>query len=197
MAYYSGMRMGEVFSLSWDRVNWKEGQLYLRAQDTKTDTPRVLYLTEDALRVLTAWRQRCELQWPQCPWICHRGGRQLESIKHSWRKACERVGLGKMVEVEGANTKVWVGKIPHDLRQTAARKFLTDFVRRAYRRPAASTDVDKLAHYVDLAQSQGQTFQQGIEYAMTAAMCSPKFLFRIETDIPGITAAVKTTAKAT
>ncbi|MCW3100397.1 MAG: Protein of unknown function (DUF1587)/Protein of unknown function (DUF1592)/Protein of unknown, partial [Chthonomonadaceae bacterium] len=92
-----------------------------------------------------------------------------------------------------------LGSLPSDpaARQTAARKFLTDFVRRAYRRPTVKEDVDKLVRYVDLAQSQGETFQQGIEYAMTAAMCSPKFLFRIETDVPGLPTAVKTTAKAT
>ena len=59
IAYYSGMRMGEVFSL-----DWTEGKLYLKAH-TKTDTPRVLYLTGDLLRVLTV----CEEKWPDCPWI--------------------------------------------------------------------------------------------------------------------------------
>lgn len=90
-----------------------------------------------------------------------------------------------------------IGSVPPDAasRSAAARKFLTDFVRRAYRRPAANADVDKLVRCVDLAQSQGETFQQGIEYAMTAAMCSPKFLFRIETDVPGIPHTVKTGIK--
>jgi len=124
LAYYSGMRMGEVFSLSWTQVNWTEGKLYLKAQDTKTDTPRVLYLTGDLLRVLTVWKQRCDQKWPQCAWICHRGGIRLESLKHSWRKGCEAVGLGKMVEVEGTKDKVWVGKIPHDFRRTAVRNMI-------------------------------------------------------------------------
>ncbi|MBM4137909.1 MAG: hypothetical protein FJ244_00245 [Nitrospira sp.] len=53
-AYYSGMRMGEVSSLKWSQVNWSAGKLSLRAQDTKTETPRVVYLTGDLLRVLTA-----------------------------------------------------------------------------------------------------------------------------------------------
>ncbi len=35
------------------------------------------------------------------------------------QKACERVGLGKLVVVEGTKKKVWVGKIPHDFRRTA------------------------------------------------------------------------------
>ena len=124
LAYYSGMRMGEVSSLKWSQVNWSAGKLSLRAQDTKTETPRVLYLTGDLLRVLTAWKQRCDQKWPQCPWICHRGGIQLESLKHSWRKACERVGLGKLVEIEGTKEMVWVGKIPHDFRRTAVRNMI-------------------------------------------------------------------------
>ena len=124
LAYYSGMRTGEVFSLKWTQVNWSAGKLSLRAQDTKTETPRVLYITGDLLRVLMVWKQRCDQKWPQCPWICHRGGIRLESLKHSWRKACERVGLGKMVEVEGTKEKVWVGKIPHDFRRTAVRNMV-------------------------------------------------------------------------
>ena len=42
LAYYSGMRMGEVYSLQWKQINWTEGKLFLKAQDTKTKTPRVL-----------------------------------------------------------------------------------------------------------------------------------------------------------
>jgi integrase len=124
LAYYSGMRMGEVYSLEWKQMNLTEGKLYLKAQDTKTNQPRVLYITGDLFKVLTAWKERCEKKWPSCPWICHRGGIRLESLKHSWRKACERVGLGKMVEVEGTKEKVWVVKIPHDFRRTAVRNML-------------------------------------------------------------------------
>ena len=124
LAYFSGMRMGEVYSLKWQQVNWTEGKLYLNAQDTKTDTPRVLYLTGDLIKVLRTWKQRCDTKWPRCLWICHRGAIRLESLKHSWRKACERVGLGKMIEIEGTKEKEWKGKIPHDFRRTAIRNML-------------------------------------------------------------------------
>ncbi|MBS0167347.1 MAG: tyrosine-type recombinase/integrase [Nitrospira sp.] len=124
LAYYSGMRMGEVYSLEWKQINWTEGKLYLRAQETKTDTPRILYLTGDLLKVLSAWKGRCEKKWPSCPWICHRGGIRLESLKHSWRKGCQCVGLGTMVKDEETGELVWNGPIPHDFRRTAVRNMV-------------------------------------------------------------------------
>jgi len=124
LAYYSGMRMGEVCSLQWRQINWSEGKLFLRAQDTKTSTPRVLYLSGDLYRVLETWKRRCDLKWPACPWICHRGEIRLQSLKHSWRKACQAVGLGEMVEDTMKGHKVWQGKIPHDLRRTAVRNMV-------------------------------------------------------------------------
>ena len=124
LAYYSGMRMGEVCSLQWRQVNWTEGKLYLQAQDTKTNTPRVLYLTGDLYRVLHTWKHRCDMKWPTCPWICHRGGIRLQSLKHSWRKACQAVGVGQLVKDATKGCKVWQGKIPHDFRRTAVRNMV-------------------------------------------------------------------------
>ncbi len=124
LAYYSGMRMGEVCSLEWKQINWNEGKLYLRAQNTKTETPRILYLTGDLLKVLATWKQRCETKWPSCSWICHRGGVRLESLKHSWRKACQHIGLGRMVKDEKTGEVIWDGPIPHDFRRTAVRNMV-------------------------------------------------------------------------
>jgi hypothetical protein len=75
-------------------------------------------------RVLEAWKRCCEEKWPKCPWICHRGGIQLQSLKDSWRQACERVGLGKMVVDEEKRREVWQGKIPPDFRRTAIRNMV-------------------------------------------------------------------------
>jgi integrase len=124
LAYYSGMRMGEICSLQWSQINWTEGKLYLKAQDTKNETPRVLYLTGDLYRVLDTWRQRCQANWPACLWICHYNGERLQSLKKAWKTACTRVGLGQMVKDEEKGRKVWRGKIPHDFRRTAIRNMV-------------------------------------------------------------------------
>jgi hypothetical protein len=56
--------------------------------------------------------------------MCHRGGVRLESLKHSWRKACERIGLGRMVEDEDSGELMWNGPLPHDFRRTAVRNMV-------------------------------------------------------------------------
>ncbi len=85
---------------------------------------------------------------------------------------------------------------PNDAtRDSVARKFLTDFTRRAYRRPVTKEEVDALLRYVDLAHKQGEPFRKGIEYAMTAAMCSPNFLFRVETTSPAPKATTKSATR--
>ncbi len=121
LAYYSGMRMGEVFSLQWEQVNLAEGRLSLKAKDTKNKTPRVMYFDGDLSRVLTAWKQRSRASWPQCLWLCHRNGLRLKSIKSAWKRGCQLVGLGQMVFDEEKGRKVWQGKIPHDFRRTGVR----------------------------------------------------------------------------
>ena len=75
-------------------------------------------------RVLHAWKRRCDIKWPACLWICHRGGNRLQSLKHSWRKACQAIGVGHMVKDATKGRKVWQGKIPHDFRRTAVRNMV-------------------------------------------------------------------------
>ncbi|MGB3397592.1 MAG: hypothetical protein WBB60_14205, partial [Nitrospira sp.] len=45
-------------------------------------------------------------------------------MNHLWRKACERVGLGEMVNDEKKKRLVWVGRIPRSFRRTAVRNMV-------------------------------------------------------------------------
>jgi hypothetical protein len=67
-------------------------------------------------------------------------------------------------------------------RDEAARKIVTAFARRAFRRPATKDEVERLVRYVGLAEQQGESFERGIQLAVQAALCSPHFLFRVEID---------------
>ncbi|MEX2382913.1 MAG: DUF1592 domain-containing protein [Opitutales bacterium] len=64
--------------------------------------------------------------------------------------------------------------------EEAAREILANFAQRAYRRPVASAEVERLLPLVDMAIGHGETFEAGIALAMQAVMISPHFLFRGE-----------------
>lgn len=61
-----------------------------------------------------------------------------------------------------------------------AREILTRFMSRAYRRPAAPAEVDRLLQFVSAAREHGDPFEMGIKAACTAVLVSPHFLFRGE-----------------
>ena len=61
-----------------------------------------------------------------------------------------------------------------------ARTNLQDLACRAYRRPVTNDELDGLVHFVEIAQQQGDSIDQGVELALEAILVSPRFLFRIE-----------------
>ena len=63
-----------------------------------------------------------------------------------------------------------------------AREILSKLARRAYRRPVSAKEVGDLMKFVQLAQDEGQSVEQGIQLAIQAMLVSPHFLFRIEHD---------------
>ena len=66
----------------------------------------------------------------------------------------------------------------------AARANLRALIGRAFRRPASDDEVVLYASVVDRAVKEGDTFEQGMQVALTAVLVSPHFLFRIESDPP-------------
>ncbi len=67
-------------------------------------------------------------------------------------------------------------------RREVAREVLQKFATRAFRRPVAPTELDRLVGLVDLALKNGDKFERGIQVAMQAILVSPHFLFRVELD---------------
>jgi mono/diheme cytochrome c family protein len=66
------------------------------------------------------------------------------------------------------------------LTKEKAREILEKFARRAYRRPVAADEVDKLLTFVELAEESGDPVEKGVQLAVQAVLVSPQFLFRVE-----------------
>ena len=111
MAYWTGMRAGEILKLRWEQVDLERGLLRLEPGTTKNNRGRLIPLVNEVTEALWQWKQLMLLRDPSCPWVCHYRGKRLLAVPtKSWRKACERVGLK--------------GKLFHDLRGTAIRKMV-------------------------------------------------------------------------
>jgi hypothetical protein len=63
-----------------------------------------------------------------------------------------------------------------------SRDVLEQFASRAYRRPATRDEVDRLLRLADGRLAKGEKWEAAMQFAMTAALVSPKFLFRVELD---------------
>ncbi|NGZ98490.1 MAG: site-specific integrase [Nitrospira sp. WS110] len=115
IAYYTGMRMREIISekgLRWEQVELHEteGRIRLAARQTKTNQPRVIYMTGDFLRVIQKAKELRDRDYPHCPYVCHRNGKPFNNLVHGWQAACKRVGVEN--------------RTFHDLRRTGVRNLV-------------------------------------------------------------------------
>ncbi len=62
------------------------------------------------------------------------------------------------------------------------RERLQSFVRRAWRRPPTTAEIDTLVTLAEATAAGGVDFEASLGSAMTAALTSPHFLFRVERD---------------
>ena len=66
-----------------------------------------------------------------------------------------------------------------------AQRILASLARRAYRRPVTGADTTPLLAAFEAGRSAGDSFDDGIRWAIEALLVSPKFLFRVEHDPAG------------
>lgn len=114
-------RREAVFSLSWEKLDLREGTVELDARYSKNGEPTLVFLTAELLaRFRAQWeatralvRKRIPDATPAqvreaVPWVFHRGGRRVGDFRKSWKKACAAIGRPELT--------------PHDLRRSAARR---------------------------------------------------------------------------
>lgn len=67
-----------------------------------------------------------------------------------------------------------------------ARRILASLARKAYRRPVADAETERLMTYFQRGKNEGGTFDAGIENALAFLLVNPEFLFRSEPDPAGM-----------
>jgi integrase len=112
----TGWRVSEALSLTWDRVDFRQGVVTLAVGSTKTGAGRVfpfaalpdLQALLEAQRDVTDGVQRATGQIVAR--VFHRLGQPIRSFHDAWQSATTRAGLP--------------GLLVHDLRRSAVRRFV-------------------------------------------------------------------------
>jgi integrase len=99
LAYHTGMRRGEILTLTWEQVDLKEGFILLRPEDTKINEGRLVPLEEKLVEMFRAMPRGL----PGVR-VFTRDGQPITCIREVFEMACKRA------EIEGFTF--------HDLRHT-------------------------------------------------------------------------------
>ncbi len=90
IAYQTGMRLGEILGLTWDRVDFKTSFIQLRAEDTKTDDARLIPLSPELTVLL---KDLYKVRYLHEPHVFLVKGNSVSSIKTAFNAACRRAGI--------------------------------------------------------------------------------------------------------
>jgi integrase len=111
-AFLTGMRKGEIKSLSWSSVS--ESTIRLRGVDAKTGSPRTIVCTGELREVRERRRQARTVKTftgvSMAGTIFHRDGLPIGELRKSWATACRSAGCP--------------GKLFHDLRRSGVRNLM-------------------------------------------------------------------------
>ena len=88
VAFRTAMRRKELLGLTWEQVDLKGGYINLAAKDTKTNHKRVIPLDNRVMQILKGRIRRIG-----CPYVFHKNGKKLGSIKTAFNAACRRAEI--------------------------------------------------------------------------------------------------------
>lgn len=107
VAYHVGNRLGELRSLRWDQVDFRNAQIVLNPGTTKNKKGRTLPIYGEMGEILKMEREVRDAKYPNCHFVFHREGELIGDFRKAWATAC------KLARVPGL--------LFHDLRRSAIR----------------------------------------------------------------------------
>ncbi len=112
MAYYTGMRKGEIISLKWTQIDFKENKIVLEAGTTKNDKARVVFMDGELYESMVLQKTLRDTDYPKSPWVFvnPNTGDRIKEFRGTWDKALKEAKLE--------------GKLFHDFRRTAVRNMV-------------------------------------------------------------------------
>lgn len=105
-AFYTGMRRGEILSLTWDKVDYKKRLITLASEDTKDREPRNIPICDELFDILKEIPRSINNNH-----VFLFRGKPIKDIRTALRRACKKIGLMYGREEKG-------GFVFHDLRHT-------------------------------------------------------------------------------
>jgi len=81
------------------------------------------------------------------------------------------------------------GHLTANHQPTCTARIVTDFAKRAFRRPVTAREMQPFIDLTREAQQEDNSFEEGLAVGIQAILVSPDFLFRIERDRPAIRTA--------
>lgn len=112
MAYKTGWRRGEVFTLQWSQVDLAAGIVRLNPGETKNDQGRTVYLDQELKAIFQAQWLRRKKSGTLCPYVFpnETGKEMIRDFRGSWDNACKEANISR--------------RLLHDLRRTAVRNMV-------------------------------------------------------------------------
>jgi integrase len=105
-AFYTGMRRGEILSLTWDKVDMESRFIRLEAADTKDKEPRSVPICDELFEILRTVPRALHDEH-----VFLYKGQPINDIRTGLKEACKTVGIPYGRFVKG-------GFVFHDLRHT-------------------------------------------------------------------------------
>ncbi len=124
IAFWTGMRYGEIVGLLWSQLTFDDRRQSVRIQltgQTKNGKPRQVIMPGDLYETLKAWRTAT--RDVLCRHVCQFAGRQMGLMRVAWKSACIRLGLATGV-LHHTEWLRYTGPLIHDLRRTGVRNLI-------------------------------------------------------------------------